>query len=433
MGQEITHVKFNINGTELEDPSGKFCVILVTNISALTYSSAGGYYGYDEYKGINVTGFPSGYGYANFPIFICYEITYTTHLEGTFYAKLFVNTSTYTYESPSSAFFTVLYSGGGGGYTSPSTPPSEKEERIEPSDTTLDVLNTHFDIALETPFYAIDTDKDGHIDSFNDPNDIIDLVDIVNITGNTAILLSSNQDDIPEMFWDPLTDTLTPITHSQGVITGEEINVKEEQVIITLEVNKSNWIWIEITDQYPPSAYPDIVLNIQNETGYPIPSERVWRKNGKIYVLDDPSTMYKLIYNIFFLAPIFEPSSGSIINTTTPIITITYYENVSIISATFGIIDILDQLYTSENTSFSFSLSSSNLTGTYVLHITAQDAENHTLSSSATYHFPERDDTIPDEKRENGEFPWIIIIVGVVISCIMIIILLFKTGYLYLE
>ena len=108
---EIAYVKFDVTGSEIEDsPSNKFTVTNITDTSNLPYSSSGSYYGYDEMDGTDHS-FGYGYGYGGSAgysdIYILYRITYTTHATGTFYAKLFVNSSNYTYVSGPSLNFTV--------------------------------------------------------------------------------------------------------------------------------------------------------------------------------------------------------------------------------------------------------------------------------------------------------------------------------------
>ncbi|MCK5258150.1 MAG: hypothetical protein KAJ69_01425 [Thermoplasmatales archaeon] len=107
---EIAYVKFNVTGSEMEDsPSNKFTVTNITDTSSLPYDSSGSYYGYDEDDGSNHT-FGYGYGYASSSasdLIILYRITYTAHQTGDFTAKLFVNSSNYTYVSGPSLTFTV--------------------------------------------------------------------------------------------------------------------------------------------------------------------------------------------------------------------------------------------------------------------------------------------------------------------------------------
>ena len=107
---EIAYVKFNVTGSEKEDsPSNKFTVTNITDTSNLPYNSSGSYYGFDEDDGSNHT-FDYGYGNANSgasDLIILYRITYTAHQTGNFTAKLFVNSSNYTYVSGPSLNFTV--------------------------------------------------------------------------------------------------------------------------------------------------------------------------------------------------------------------------------------------------------------------------------------------------------------------------------------
>lgn len=121
---EVAHVNFSLIGTKLSDnPLGAFTVINITNTSHLPYQSGGNYYGYDERTGQNVTGFNFGYGDSSINLSILYRITYKTHIQGTFYAKLFVNSTLHTYISEKSTAFTVVPSttGGGGPQQIPST------------------------------------------------------------------------------------------------------------------------------------------------------------------------------------------------------------------------------------------------------------------------------------------------------------------------
>ena len=45
----ITHVKFYLNGTEFEDPDGKFSVTTITDVTDLPNSSGGSSFGFNEY------------------------------------------------------------------------------------------------------------------------------------------------------------------------------------------------------------------------------------------------------------------------------------------------------------------------------------------------------------------------------------------------
>ena len=425
---EVAHVKFYINGTEIEDPLSKFTVTSLVNISNITYSSGGSYYGYDEYKGQNVTGFTYGYGNASYHVYIKYTITYKTHTTGTFYARLFVNASSHIYESDSSTLFTVSTGGG--------IPPEESEEEggevIESSEETLDHIAELYDIELEDSIYAEDTNGDGVVDKFTDPNGVLTAINFVNISGNASFLISIDDDEIPEFFWDADADIATTVNHAPGTVTDTETDIEKETIIILVNVNKSDWIYIETIDQYPPSQYLDYTLIVKNESGENISLDRIWRENEKIFVLDDPDTEYQFIYGYTILEPIFEPASGSTFNTTKPTITIAYFEEVDITTATFGTHDITDQLSTTDNLTFTFTTKSDLTDGTYFLNITSQDMDGNSLISAATYKIQVGEGK-PTGEKQDEEFSWFIIILMIVIIVIVIIIALFKTGYLYIR
>jgi hypothetical protein len=112
----VAYVMFSLNGTKIIDyPLGAFTVKNLTNTSNLPYQSEGNFYGYDEEAGRNVTGFNYGYGNSTVDLSILYDINYTTHVSGTFYARLFVNSTNHTYASGPSITFTVKEPDGGGG------------------------------------------------------------------------------------------------------------------------------------------------------------------------------------------------------------------------------------------------------------------------------------------------------------------------------
>jgi hypothetical protein len=111
--QRVAHVHFSLFGIEIQDCAGVFVVVNVTDISNLPYQSGGSYYGYDERTRCTPTrfdydyGYGYGYGYGSVDLTILYNITYKTQCPGTFYAKLFVNSTTHTYQSGKSSSFTV--------------------------------------------------------------------------------------------------------------------------------------------------------------------------------------------------------------------------------------------------------------------------------------------------------------------------------------
>jgi hypothetical protein len=118
----IAYVMFSLDGTKLSDyPPGAFTVQTLTDTSNLSYQNGGTYSVTDEETG-DVTQYGYGYGDNEVDLNILYNITYTTHIAGIFYARLFVNSTLHTYASGESISFTVNEQsapppGGGGGGT----------------------------------------------------------------------------------------------------------------------------------------------------------------------------------------------------------------------------------------------------------------------------------------------------------------------------
>jgi hypothetical protein len=108
--QPIAYVLFYVDGTEIEEyPSGKFSVTLTSpSPEAITkFWDYGLRWGIDEKKcEPHEFGYGYGYGYGE-DIDFLYNIVYTTHLPGIFYAKLFVNSEDYTFQSWNTARFRV--------------------------------------------------------------------------------------------------------------------------------------------------------------------------------------------------------------------------------------------------------------------------------------------------------------------------------------
>jgi len=301
---------------------------------------------------------------------------------------------------------------------------SQPSETI--SNETMDEINTDYGIELEEPFYASDVDGDGVVDTFTDPNGILTNVNYVNISGHASFLLSTNEDNIPEFFWDTTTNTITQVTNPTAQIAEPVVDKTEETITIEITVDKADWIYIDTTDQYPYYA-----LTIKTSDGRTISTDKIWRENGKIYVLDDPDTMYDFVYAYTILSPTFDPITGTTFDTSKPTITITYQEEVDITAALFGNSNILSQITTTDHMTFAFVAGSNIADGTYTLSITAEDSDGNTLVSTASY-------TIQTETlvTPTGEFPWTTAIIGIVIVIAIILILiaaLFKTGYLVIE
>ena len=298
--ERVAYVNFSIDSTIIsQSPDLTFTVTNITNIDDLPYDTGSNGYGYDENGGTNYSfGTGYGYGYAESgytDVNILYTITYETHLAGTFYAKLFVNASTHTYASDESSTFTVTSAGGG------SNPPVTEAEVVYVSENILDTVLAEYGVNLTSPFYAYDTNGDGVVDTFIDPNHILTAVHFVNINDNAWFLISTNGDNIPEFFWDAITSTITPVHHDVGIIIDTIDNTVTKTITVTISVEKSNWVYIEVTDLNPDN--PDLI--VKTADGRTISSEMIWRQDGKIFILDDPVTEYQIIYS-YAQAPLFD-------------------------------------------------------------------------------------------------------------------------------
>jgi hypothetical protein len=426
--QEIAYVHFSIQGSKtLDSPSGNFNVTNVTNTANLPFSASSGY-GYDENTGYNVN-FGYGYGYSagSTDLTILYRITYKTHAAGTFYAKLYVNCTNHTFISGTSTAFTVTSTSGGGGG---GLPPSEGGRNVTASAEVIHAIETQFGIHIPIPFYANDTNGDGILDRFTDPNHVLTEVRFVNISVNEVILLSTNGDSIPEFFWNTTTNSISAITYVPAANLPQQtvLNTTAKEITLLVTLNKTGWIYIDITDSYPPTQYPNYHFSVQTQDGRIIPANHVWRENGKIYVLDDPSTQYQFIYAYDVLPTVFQPSSrtfnasfvpadGTIFTVTRPVIHVMYDAPVTIIAATFGRINIINQFTTTDNHNFTYQPTYDLAAGTYVLSITAQNDNGTTLTSTATY-------TINPPKAVTTTFPWLYIIIAVILLVIIIAVLI---------
>ena len=109
---EVNYVKFDLNGTIIENPSGNFTVMNNTEYQSSWYN-----YGYmsgtdEEASSEHSFGYGYGYGYGGLDIYdilFSYTIKYRTSEIGTYYAKLYLNTGSYVYISGSTINYQVVY------------------------------------------------------------------------------------------------------------------------------------------------------------------------------------------------------------------------------------------------------------------------------------------------------------------------------------
>jgi len=261
--------------------------------------------------------------------------------------------------------------------------------RMIPHKATLDILefiNTTYDLNLDKKFYCYDSQGDGVLDKFYDPNSRIYVIHSgnLNINGNVLFLLSIGDDPIPEFFWNTTTDVIIQITFSTGEVD-VEVDKENEQAIQTITVEKTNWIFIEVDDEY---SYADLIIKTGNRT---IDNDFIWRKNNKIYVFDDPDTTYQFVYQNIYKpveSPKFSPVDGGVINENNPTITVSFNVPVGIESAFFGSTQVTKDFKTSDNIVFTYTPLAYLKNGTYTLEIAVEALNGKSsVSSSVTYFY----------------------------------------------
>jgi len=115
----------------------------------------------------------------------------------------------------------------------------------------------------------------------------------VTIAGTPSYLYSIDDDAIPEYIVDDEAEMATPVMYAPAEITDITVNKQEETIIVTIQVEKAEWIYIEVEDLYPDIAK----ITVKTSDNRAIDSDMIWRENDTIYILDDPDTEYRLIYH----------------------------------------------------------------------------------------------------------------------------------------
>jgi parallel beta-helix repeat protein len=249
----------------------------------------------------------------------------------------------------------------------------------------LDFINAQYQMTLTEPFYCCDLNGDSVVDTFFDPNERITTIrgDPVRIEGSACFLLSVDHSKIPAFFWNTDTDSIAPITHTEGTFLNKTIDDDLERATIRVMIEKTGWVYLETSD-----TYPEATLTVMTGSRV-IPSNLIWRDNGTIYVLDDPGTEYFFRFDHIFppLESSFSPPDGGVINADNPTITIAYTRPVMIVTATFATLDMKNELTTSDDMTFTYTPPGYLANGTYTLIIDAQALEGNGFQSSTMTYF----------------------------------------------
>jgi len=154
---------------------------------------------------------------------------------------------------------------------------------------------------------------------------------------------------------------------------------------------------MEISDENPGISD----LTVKRSDGTTVSSNMIWRQNSKIYMLDDPDTVYQFIYQeevsvepAVLTNAIFSPEPGGEINEYNPTITISYDVSVTVIYADFyetdnpsNGLDISNDLVTTDYKIFTYTPPSDLVSGSYTLDIFVEDDDNNDVSDRVVYSF----------------------------------------------
>ncbi len=259
---------------------------------------------------------------------------------------------------------------------------------IKTNYATMDKIEGYFGVVLDDLFFSYDTDGDSIVDKFIDPNNILIAVQTgtVTINGNNFFLLSIDDENIPEFMWSPTTNEIIYVTYVYAPIDENIIDLDEDLELAktSIIVPKADWIYIETDDIYSKSI---LTIKTGDRT---ISTDMIWRKNDKIYILDDPDTIYTIVFSNIYPdveSPIFIPNDGGIINENQTTITISYNVPVRIISGTFGTINIKSNIKKTDNTIFTCTPPGYLKDGIYDFKITAKALQGDSQDTSAATYF----------------------------------------------
>jgi PKD repeat protein len=286
----------------------------------------------------------------------------------------------------------------------------------------LTLINARYNVRLTEQLYCYDSNGDGQLDTFVDPNQIVTAVhtDPVNFNDNVCFLLSTKDKQVPEFFWNTTTDRIFSITHTVGIIQDKVINEALEQATIHVTVDNGHWIYIETPDEYVNSP---LTVSTGDRT---ISSNLIWRENENIYIFDDPEREYLFSFDHIFpeLQGSFSPPDGGVINVDNPTITITFNVPVIIIIASFDTLSIETALISNDNMTFTYTPPGYLENGTYHLEIDAQALEGDKyLSSTVTYFYFKYE--LPPQKSFL-EKNWMAIVIGGFIGAMGALLIFFK-------
>lgn len=267
--------------------------------------------------------------------------------------------------------------------------------KIEPSASTISQIEQLYNITLEEDFFAYDTDADDIVDTFIDLNNILTDVkgSVFELDDNSIFLISMNDTNIPEFMWNATADTITTIKEekSDNVVPVE--NGDTATATVTIDKN-DGWICLHINDEY---SYASLTVKAGNTE---ISEDRIWRRDNRIYVLDDPVTQYQFIYDGIIIPETLEwvkftPQEDSTIGKNNPTIKIEYNVAVTVEYADFlnpdinnsQPINIINLLETNDYKTYTYTPDNNLPSGEYEIYLRVRDEEGNWKNSSTYYNF----------------------------------------------
>ena len=307
------------------------------------------------------------------------------------------------------------------------------------STSTLNQIKNLYNIQLNELFYTYDTTGDNVVDKFIDPNNILKTVHEgnIDIDGNNVFLISIDDQAIPEFMWDTDTDKITIIKHLIGTINETTLDENEKNVDVIVSVNKTDgWIFIEIENPNLKNDYTlgSLVSVKRNTTS--IDEDKIFNKNGKSYVLDDPFVEYIFTYKYSpptLGSAAFNPNQGELINEENKTISIRYNVPVNVSYAVFyrtnelgteiiWIKEIMDDLKTDDFKTYTFTPEPNLVDGMYYLELDVITDDGTIGTDSIYYHYQSY---YVDQSKLSISFNSILMIIGIIGgACVAILLVL---------
>lgn len=268
-----------------------------------------------------------------------------------------------------------------------------------PTTSILNYLEQQYNVSFTESFFSYDSNGDEIVDTFLDPTNTLTVVHRQNIMiqNHSCFLLSIDDPDIPEFFWNVTNNSVNPIIHAVGEINYSITHEDTNSATVSVLTNKTTgWIYLQIDDLFPLGS---VSVQCGNRT---IDQDKIIRKNGYIFILDDPELEYLFTFHnitepVVLEDPEFYPVDGGIIDENNPTITITYNIPVTIIDAGFGPIALYpSDFHTNDNMEFSYTPPHDLEEQTHEFYLIVEDESGTLLDSSAIYfYFPYE---VPEEE-----------------------------------